>query len=572
MYYTSAAASEKLGVTRRRINAMCQKGEIYGARKDGNHWTVPESFVNSRLYGANRTFNTAGICIPGEHYMVDISERLAEAKKLVDAGRYFTLNRARQFGKTTMLHALSSYLSRDYLVISLDFQMQMSSSKFRSENTFSLAFAKAVIAAFPATQENADALEGFKASCAGGGGDYDLVELFSAISAMCGAVSRPVVLIIDEVDSAANNQVFLDFLAQLRGYYINRDRFPAFHSVILAGVCDIRNLRRKLRPEDEHRDNSPWNIAADFGVDMSFSAEQIRQMLDEYELDRHTGMDTAAAARLIFDYTGGYPYLVSRICCLADASGRSDAWSRSGISDMVCQLLKEPDSLFDDIGKKLRDYPELRTMIYNLLFCGKSIPYNTAAELVSIGTMFGFLKEDNGQVAVANRIFETWLYNLFIATEASGSPTYDAGQNAKSQFISGGELNMRRVLEKFTEHYTEAFYGSSDKFIEDNGRKLFLLYIRPIINGTGNYYIESRTRSMGRTDLIIDYKGSQYVIEMKIWHGEEYNSRGEKQLAGYLEEYDLQTGYMVSFNFNRSKHPGVHEITIDNKTIVEAVV
>ena len=35
--------------------------------------------------------------------------------------------------------------------------------------------------------------------------------------------------------------------------------------------------------------NSPWNIAADFDVDMSFSAEQIAAMLWEYETDHHTG-------------------------------------------------------------------------------------------------------------------------------------------------------------------------------------------------------------------------------------------------------------------------------------------
>ena len=39
----------------------------------------------------------------------------------------------------------------------------------------------------------------------------------------CSVSKNPVVLIIDEVDSAANNQVFLDFLAQLRDGYISRD-------------------------------------------------------------------------------------------------------------------------------------------------------------------------------------------------------------------------------------------------------------------------------------------------------------------------------------------------------------
>ena len=101
---------------------------------------------------------------------------------------------------------------------------------------------------------------------------------------------------------------------------------------------------------------------------------------------------------------------------------------------------------------------------------------------------------------------------------------------------------------------------------------LILLYIRPLINGTGNYYIESRTRSMGRTDLIIDYLGKQYIIEMKIWHGEEYNTRGEKQLLGYLDEYHLKKGYMLSFKFNKKKCPGVTELHFTNHSIVEAVV
>ena len=87
----------------------------------------------------------------------------------------------------------------------------------------------------------------------------------------------------------------------------------AFHSVILVGVYSIKNLKLKLRPESEHQYNSPWNIAADFDVDMSFSPAQISQMLEEYERDYHTGMDTDLIAGEIYAYTSGYPVLVSMI-------------------------------------------------------------------------------------------------------------------------------------------------------------------------------------------------------------------------------------------------------------------
>ncbi len=59
---------------------------------------------------------------------------------------------------------------------------------------------------------------------------------------------------------------------------------------------------------------------------------------------------------------------------------------------------------------------------------------------------------------------------------------------------------------------------------------------------------------------------------MKIWHGNEYNERGERQLAEYLDYFHLEKGYMLSFNFNQKKEIGVKELRVEGKTIIEAVV
>lgn len=77
---------------------------------------------------------------------------------------------------------------------------------------------------------------------------------------------------------------------------------------------------------------------------------------------------------------------------------------------------------------------------------------------------------------------------------------------------------------------------------------------------------------MGRTDVIIDFLGQQHIIEMKIYHGNEYNLRGEHQLIGYLNDYHLQKGYMLSFNFNKKKQIGVHEVILNDKVLIEAIV
>ena len=84
--------------------------------------------------------------------------------------------------------------------------------------------------------------------------------------------------------------------------------------------------------------------------------------------------------------------------------------------------------------------------------------------------------------------------------------------------------------------------------------------------------IEARTRNDEQTDMIIDYLGQQYIIEMKIWHGNAYNERGEKQLSDYLEYYHVDKGYMLSFNFNKNKKIGVKEVVLGEKLLIEAVV
>ena len=69
-----------------------------------------------------RHFNVTGLCTPDQDYMVDITSKLSGIKKMIDAGEYFTMNRARQYGKTTTLHALKQYLKDDYIVAKISFE------------------------------------------------------------------------------------------------------------------------------------------------------------------------------------------------------------------------------------------------------------------------------------------------------------------------------------------------------------------------------------------------------------------------------------------------------------------
>lgn len=173
-----------------------------------------------------KTFNTTAVCIPGEHYMVDISGRLQKIKEMIAAKKYFTINRARQYGKTTTLQALFGYLQSEYYTVLLDFQT-FDASKFKDGNIFSIAFAGSFLHALKRNRlsENTaleKACADLKNAAVISNSIFSLKELFECLRDICAASDKPIVLMIDEVDSASNNQVFLDFLAQLRAQYIER--------------------------------------------------------------------------------------------------------------------------------------------------------------------------------------------------------------------------------------------------------------------------------------------------------------------------------------------------------------
>lgn len=248
-------------------------------------------------------------------------------------------------------------------------------------------------------------------------------------------------------------------------------------------------------------------------------------------------------AGLIYEYTSGYPFLVSRIC-----------------------------KLMDERVAGQEDYPELGTILYQILFTGKTVPYSPLNKSIETAEMFGFIKNVGKNVVIASRVFEMVLYDYFLSKELLANQVYDAGLVEKNRFITGGRLNMRLVLERFVVHFNDLYKDQDGHFLEEAGRRYFLLYLKPIINGTGNYYIEAETRNRERTDVVVDYRGEQFVIEMKIWRGNAYHTRGEKQLTDYLDYYHLKKGYMVSFCFNQKKEPKVAEILLGDKVLVEAVV
>lgn len=403
-----------------------------------------------------RYFNVTGLCIPEKHYMVDTSNIIEYIiKNYIYKDAYFTINRARQYGKTTTLELLRTRLHNEYIVIDISFEGKedyFTSLNALAEGLF-FSFRRSLSYEYP---QLAEIFNGTPSAI------LPIQDLSERITTLCSTADKKVILMVDEVDKAADNQTFLSFLGMLRDKYLERQkgRAETFSSVILAGVHDIKNLKIRLRPEESHNYNSPWNIAADCSVDMSFDAVSIAGMLGEYETEHNTGMNISNIAQLIYDYTSGYPFFVSRICKLIDE--QIGSWTKEGVEQAVKIILNEKNTLFDDMNKKLADYPELRNMIYKILFNGCDYAYNPDSAAIEIGLMFGLISNNNGLISISNRIFETRLYNSFLIDELGKNNNYDISAVDKNMFVKSGKLDMDMVMRKFMEYFAEIYANSDD--------------------------------------------------------------------------------------------------------------
>jgi energy-coupling factor transporter ATP-binding protein EcfA2 len=497
-----------------------------------------------------KSFNITGLCLPDQHYMADVSKKLNLTLKMVQKGNYFAINRPRQYGKTTLLNNLTTALRAEgnYIVFKISFE-GVGDLMFEDEKVFSQEFVG--ILANYAQVASKDLVDFLKSKIKE---TYNLRTLSDTISELVNQTDKRVVLMIDEVDKSSSNQLFVSFLAMLRDKYLSRNELKTFHSVVLAGLHDVKTLKLKLRPDEERKFNSPWNIAADYKVDMNLQVAEIKPMLEDYCSDRGIEMDTDAIAERLFYYTSGYPFLVSKFCKTIDEEilpeKNTPTWTLDDIDATLRVVVKEKNTNFDSLIKSLENNPELYRFVYRIIVDGDFVRYNQHESTIEQGVLHGIFKQQE-HLAVQNRVFEQVLYNYMIAkTEVALKSHFN---HAGHFTLNNGSLDMPAVLLKFQQFMKEEFSEKDKSFLEQNGRLVFLSFLSPILNGKGQALKEVQASEEKRLDVVATYNQFRYIIELKRWYGDVYHQKGIQQLSDYMNIKGEKTGYLVIFEYNKTK-------------------
>jgi hypothetical protein len=287
-------------------------------------------------------------------------------------------------------------------------------------------------------------------------------------------------------------------------------------------------------------------------------------MLVDYVQDKKVEMDIPAISQRIYHYTRGYPFLVSRICKEIDEMILPEkgvlVWDISDIEKAIRDIVFESNTNFDSLIRHIEDNKELSELIEKVLVGSEEFRFVINSPIINLGYMYGiFDYNKEKQLIIHNKIYEEVITDYLTSKmKERGGKDGISRDVVKSAYIKpDGRLSIEKVLLKFQETIKEKYSKSdvlkSDEFLEKDLRLLFLVYLKPIINGIGFCFKEVETGEEKRLDIVILFRDEKFIVELKLWRGNEHHQQGISQLKDYMHRESAGKGYMLIMDKTRHK-------------------
>jgi DNA polymerase III delta prime subunit len=506
-------------------------------------------------------FNTSGPVDPAEHYSLPPLHRVdwEEVNHLIRTKRYFVLHAPRQTGKTSTLLAIMAELN--------------------AEGRFACAYANIE----GAQAARGDVGEGIPAVCSAiarsvhnhldderikdwfdGEGRNTVVhdQLTSLLEHWAKISTRPVVLLLDEVDALVGNTL-ISLLRQIRAGYDQRPAaFP--QSVILCGVRDVRDYRMRQDGEEVITGGSAFNIKAKSLRMGNFTVEEVRALWGQ-----HTEATGQPFAPEIFDElwldTRGQPWLVN-------ALGQELTWDNKEARDRTRtitledyragreRLILSRATHLDQLADKLKE-PRVRTVVEALLSTEHTelqMPNDDLQYVEDLG-----LITRKPRIHVSNRIYQEIIPRELTAV------TQDSMLQETAWYVGPDRrLDMDKLLIAFQRFFRENSESWVERFeYKEAGPQLLLqAFLQRVLNGGGRL---NREFGLGRrrTDLLLEWPLDEaagffgvvqrVVIELKLLHArrslESTLAEGLEQTADYADTVGAGEAHLVVFHRDSGK-------------------
>ncbi len=488
------------------------------------------------------SFNTAGSCIPVEHYMLPPGDRVKRALRLVDDGKFFSLVAGHQSGKTTCLQWIVKQLNAgDHLrAIWVDLQTArdtpLPASAFRTILMACQHAFESQLRDFVAP--SADAIEGFLGTPSRALLDY--------LRAVCASLRWPLVVLFDEADGLVGATMVL-FLSQLRDGYLDRATTPFVRSVALVGRRAVRDY---TLTEGERRQvawlgsSSPFNVNAEVTTVELFTTAEVETLLAKHTAATGQRFEPEASAR-VFELSQGQPWLVNALADYAVdrlVEDRALPVTAEHIDEAKEALILERRTHIDALVARLQE-PRVQRII-DPMIAGEHIAFSGIDDDLLYTAGLGLIRKVEGHWVIANPIYREVVPRALTAA-AQGS----LYQKTAWYVGADGRLDVPKLMKAWQEFWREDGHLAAEGFdYKESGPHLMLMaFLQRIVNGGGRIDREYAL-GKGAIDLLVTWKTQRVAVELKQRRDTRTLAKGVAQVASYAGTLGLAEAWLVLFD------------------------
>ena len=514
-----------------------------------------------------RRFGTEGRLYVEDNYIVPRTEETADFIDRVKQGKYIVLFAPRQTGKTTFFQlALDALTTADltYFPIQLNFEEYEDYAPPDFYTYFYTDVRKEIEGIFRKRGEvPSETLIQFLDNVK----IIDHVSMRMFFEELAGFLkNQKVVLLIDEFDAIPRDAV-TGFLRSLRRIYLSgRTRCP--HSVGIVGIKNIIQL-------NYDRSVSPFNIQQEFHLP-NFTLEQVQELLAQYtdEVGQAFASEVVTA---IHKQTAGQPVLVNRFAQILTEEldiPKTESITMEHFTTAHAQLLHTRNTNIEHLTTNIRRDQRFESMLMRIMANDDGVPFNLHNDIINQLATYGVIKEGtDGMCEILNPIY---LYCILQAFKPVVNGLEQAYFPEDYDYLTPtGQIELEALLDNFRDFIARAGFRIlqvPDTPQESVGRHLLLAYIDEFVRRIGGVmHIEAQT-GRGRMDIILTHNNRKYIIETKIWRGNNRYQTGKQQLAAYLKLEGATEGYYVVFDHRKEAEPRVETETLAGNLTIRSYV
>jgi len=473
-----------------------------------------------------------------------------ELMDLIETKQYFVIHAARQSGKTTLLKELARQINAGSSYHALYCSLEAVQELTEPEKGI-----PAVVKCIKSSVNNYGMPSGFAENA-----DYEDMTnvLKTSLTLYCRTLDKPLIIFFDEADCLSNGTL-ITFLRQLRNGYIDRPDVPFVHSLALVGMRNIRDYKAQIRPDSATLgSSSPFNIAKESFNLRNFTRDEVDSLYAQHTQDTGQVFEPQATD-YVFEQTQGQPWLVNAIACECVEKLTQKDYSKpitQTLAEQAIQnLILARGTHFDSLMERLKE-PRVRKIIEPLIL-GEGIINRNSDDFLYTRDL-GLIRESVKKViSPANPI-----YAEIIARALSWNIQADLMSKKEYEipkYVKSGKLDMNFLLGDFQDFWrknSEIFKERQNAhifdYVEAVPHLVLQAFLQRVINGGGKIYREFAVGS-GRADLLVEYEGNEYPLELKLFYDKSSISAGLEQLCDYIERCKCNEGWLIMFDRSTEK-------------------